>query len=164
MTPGCSNPDPCKNHKCLNRGKCRAGSSGEDYTCRCRAGYGGRYCELGEYPSDSSYSKFLFFCCFVFSLNQASHGGLFNHIQVNKKASELEIHPERNCMWTKVSNFLVVEVAFSPKTLECSGCLLLNNKHHFCLPSVSDESKTTVKGLLSVKICKCLEVLELHAR
>ncbi|XP_053407432.1 protein slit-like isoform X1 [Mercenaria mercenaria] len=55
MTPGCSNPDPCKNHKCLNRGKCRANPGGEDYSCRCRAGYGGRHCELGEYPSDSSY-------------------------------------------------------------------------------------------------------------
>lgn len=68
MTPGCSNPDPCKSHKCLNRGKCRANPDGADYTCRCRAGYGGSHCDLGEYPSDSSYSKFCFSVAVFISL------------------------------------------------------------------------------------------------
>lgn len=55
MTPGCSSPDPCREHRCLNGGKCKPSDGGESYTCRCKAGFGGQFCQLGEYSSDSSY-------------------------------------------------------------------------------------------------------------
>ncbi|XP_064631444.1 slit homolog 2 protein-like isoform X2 [Lineus longissimus] len=46
MTPGCpvfDNPDPCKAHRC-KYGKCR--DNGKSYTCSCRRGYSGQFCEI----------------------------------------------------------------------------------------------------------------------
>lgn len=40
-------PDPCEHHQCRNGGKCVA-TRGGDYTCRCRPGHRGKYCEQGE--------------------------------------------------------------------------------------------------------------------
>ena len=57
ITPGCSERDPCKNNKCKNGGRCRTRNNEEGYECRCKAGYSGQFCTIGEYSSDSSASK-----------------------------------------------------------------------------------------------------------
>ncbi|XP_037915556.1 protein slit isoform X1 [Hermetia illucens] len=41
--------DPCENHKCRRGGRCIPNSSAKDgYTCKCRQGVKGRYCDQGE--------------------------------------------------------------------------------------------------------------------
>ncbi|XP_048524192.1 protein slit isoform X2 [Dendroctonus ponderosae] len=43
-------PDPCINNKCKHESKCLPNGSGE-YSCRCKPGYKGKYCEQGENES-----------------------------------------------------------------------------------------------------------------
>ena len=56
ITPGCSESDPCKNNKCKNGARCKPRNNEAGFECRCRAGYSGPDCSIGEYPSDSSAS------------------------------------------------------------------------------------------------------------
>ncbi|XP_066141931.1 protein slit isoform X1 [Euwallacea fornicatus] len=43
-------PDPCINNKCKHDSKCVA-TTADEYSCRCRAGYKGKYCEQIEEES-----------------------------------------------------------------------------------------------------------------
>ena len=40
--------DNCANNQCRRGSKCVARSRPGDYSCRCRPGWGGRYCEQGN--------------------------------------------------------------------------------------------------------------------
>ncbi|XP_050293925.1 protein slit isoform X3 [Anthonomus grandis grandis] len=42
--PPAASSDPCNNHKCKNDGKCVPTVGGE-YSCKCKQGYKGKYCE-----------------------------------------------------------------------------------------------------------------------
>lgn len=47
--------DPCAEHKCRRGSICVAnGNTKEGYSCRCKIGTKGRYCEQGEQGSTSS--------------------------------------------------------------------------------------------------------------
>ncbi|XP_076059320.1 slit guidance ligand isoform X2 [Oratosquilla oratoria] len=37
-------PDPCENHRC-HRGRCRPKEGGQGYSCKCRTGWSGKYCD-----------------------------------------------------------------------------------------------------------------------
>jgi len=39
-----SSYDPCKDHRC-RKGVCTSKKDGKNYTCRCQAGWGGKYCD-----------------------------------------------------------------------------------------------------------------------
>lgn len=49
MFPFASQTDPCENSKCRRGSKCQVNNSAkEGYSCRCKNGTKGRYCEQGE--------------------------------------------------------------------------------------------------------------------
>lgn len=41
-------PDPCLPNPCENDGNCQRVGTGQDYECRCNAGFTGDHCENGE--------------------------------------------------------------------------------------------------------------------
>ena len=46
-----SSYDPCKDHRC-RKGICTSKKDGKNYTCRCQAGWGGKYCDEGNIKSN----------------------------------------------------------------------------------------------------------------
>lgn len=39
--------DPCKDHRC-RKGQCVSKKDGKNYSCKCQAGWGGKYCDTGN--------------------------------------------------------------------------------------------------------------------
>jgi slit protein 2 len=49
--------DPCENNKCKRGGKCVANSNAKDgYSCRCKPGTKGRFCDQGEGTTEQPFS------------------------------------------------------------------------------------------------------------
>ena len=49
-----SSYDPCKDHRC-RKGVCSSKKDGKNYTCRCQAGWAGKYCDEGNYRTEYSH-------------------------------------------------------------------------------------------------------------
>jgi len=39
--------DPCQDHRC-RKGQCLSKKDGKNYSCKCQAGWGGKYCDAGK--------------------------------------------------------------------------------------------------------------------